>query len=166
MGLGNELRYCVGQIEERGDISWAKAEQYDFGSYPRVAINNNGTVVKGHQSQAYRDIYTTVGVVDTDEKKINWGKAQHCDRGVNAAVSLLDDGTVVCVYLTDSVGSYSTCYRVGSADVQNKSIDWENMACYGNGREVAVAAMKVVWWLRCIKVCGKQSILQAWEASI
>lgn len=124
-GSDNDLWYYVGTIDKSGVITWEEAERPDwYGRNCRVAINNEGTVVEMHQSLTQRRIYSRVGVVK--EGKISWGECQRVEDGMNPAVALLDDGTVICVYLTSSLGSYSTYSRVGFVNVESKTIvEWE-----------------------------------------
>lgn len=135
----HDLWYYVGTIDTSGAITWGEAERPDwYGRNCRVAINNEGTVVEMHQSLTHRRIYSRVGVVE--EGKISWGECQGVEDGTNPAVALLDDGTVICVYLTSSLGSYSTYSRVGFVNVESKAIEWEDPTCYGSGRNLALAA--------------------------
>ena len=141
-GLHSRLYCNVGKIESGGDISWGNSVDYDHGLYPRVAINNAGTVVEVHVSQAFRDLYFRVGVVDTAKKAIQWGESHHYDSGMNPAVALLDDGTVISVHETSALGSHATYYKVGAVDVDHKNIVWGDSIPFGRGRELALAANK------------------------
>ena len=141
-GLRNRLYCNVGIIDGGGDISWGESVEYDSGLYPRVAINNAGTVVVVTRTQ-FRDLYFRVGVeVDTATKAIRWGDSHHYDSGMNPAVALLDNGTVISVYETTILGWYTTYYKVGTVDVDNKNIVWGDSLSYGQGRELALAANK------------------------
>ena len=138
-GLWNELCYQVGNVKD-GEISWKKACSYDYGLYPRVAINKHGTVVEVHEAQMHRNLYYHVGVVDTFRQKIEWSDSRYYDSGLAPAVALLDDNTVISVHQTSAFGSYATYYRIGTVDVEHKIINWGHSISYGRGRELALAA--------------------------
>ena len=140
-GLRSRLYCNVGKIESGGGISWGESSRFDHGGrYPRVAINNDDTVVEVHQSQYSRELHFRVGVVDTARKSIQWGNSRCYDSGMNPAVALLDGGSVISVYQTSALGSYATVYRVGSVDVEHKNILWGNPSSYGRGKKLALAA--------------------------
>ena len=139
-GLSKQLCYQVGKVKA-GEISWEnRACFYDYGLYPRVAINKHGTVVEVHEAQFVRDIYYRVGVVDTFSQKIEWSDSRYYDSGLAPAVALLDDNTVISVHQTSAFGSYATYYRLGTVDVKHKNIKWGHSISYGRGRELALAA--------------------------
>ena len=113
---------------------------YDHGLYPRVAINDHGTVVEVHQRRFHRDIYYRVGTVNNQPWRILWGNSQKYADGLAPAVALLDDNTVISVHQTNALGSHTTYYRVGTVDVKNKNITWGESTPYGQGRELALTA--------------------------
>ena len=144
--VGNQLWYQVGQVKAGGNITWGNPAQcYDHGRYPRVAINDHGTVVEVHErGRFHRDIYYRVGIVkiNTDGQlwRIHWATSQKCTDGLAPAVALLDDNTVICVHQTRALGSYTTYYRVGTVDVDNKNIKWGESTLYGQGKELGLTA--------------------------
>ncbi|MCP6760762.1 MAG: hypothetical protein NHB32_18910 [Fischerella sp. CENA71] len=119
-----------------GDDNFGKADRYDTGVSPSVALNNGNVVVEVHKSQSRDRLFYRVGKVEGD--KIDWGKYENnksidYDDGVQPSVAITNDGLVVEVHKSQSRDRLF--YRVGKVEgdtinwgkyENNKSIDYDD----------------------------------------
>ncbi|OUL33739.1 DNA/RNA non-specific endonuclease [Nostoc sp. 106C] len=106
-----------------GDDNFGKADRYDTGVSPSVALNNGNVVVEVHKSQSRDRLFYRVGKVESD--KIDWGKYENnksidYDDGVQPSVAITNDGLVVEVHKSQTYDRLY--YRVGK--VKGDEIDW------------------------------------------
>lgn len=119
-------------------VVWEDAEQYDTGYFPRVALNNGGTVVEVHQA-GYSEVdasglWINVGRVSGSKVEFDEGAAKFGD-GVKPSVALTDDGAVIVAWMN----GYKLWQRVGK--VNGSGIDWTGDALeFDDGKAPSVAA--------------------------
>jgi len=97
-----------------GDGSFGRADRYDAGISPDVAVNATNTVVEVHQSQNASTLWYHVGRVDGDT--IDWSGSVRYDDGVNPSVAIANDGLVVEVH--QSQNASTLWYHVGRVNVR------------------------------------------------
>ena len=123
---GSKMYSIVGLIE-RNNISWGntRPQPITTGHYPKVAINDENTVVEVHKSQWWKTAWYRVGTLDVHTKAIRW-----CSKdfpignpsGCNPAVALTNEGTVIIAYER----SDETYYRVGKINETATEIIWKD----------------------------------------
>jgi hypothetical protein len=101
-----------------GDDKFGKADRYDTGVSPDIALNNGNVVVEVHKSQNHDRLFYHVGRVKGD--KIDWHESHDYDDGVQPSVAITNDGLVVEVHKSQSRDRLF--YRVGR--VKGDKIDW------------------------------------------
>lgn len=101
----NGTLFCVGTLGENSEITWSVAATYGEGKRPKVAINDNGTVVEVHELVQPKE--KTACVVGQLRMKsadhpaasdIEWGPTTHLGRGSNPHIALNNDNRVVEVH--------------------------------------------------------------------
>lgn len=169
------IQCCLGKVMN-GKVQWWTDEvccedSVQWVHYPRVAINNSGTVVVVYfrrRPPARRSdfvehalnitsLHYLVGQVDKQAKAITWTGRGSYDSGTTPAVALLDDGTVVEVHETENPVLNDLYYHVGVIDSTKASIEWGPSHSYGEGKypSVAVTNAGVVVEMHKSEVRGK-----------
>ena len=99
--IGSTLKTRIGLVSEVDGsfyIDWGKDKRYGTGFFPRVSMNNDGIVVRVHQS-LMREVRYRIGRVNEATKTIDWWQgSQTIEKGYTPAVALTDNGHVVVVY--------------------------------------------------------------------
>ncbi len=116
-----ELPEDSGDGTSVGDGNFGKADGYDTGVSPDVALNDGNVVVEVHQSQAAFTLWCHVGKVEG--KKITWGGSIKYDTGVEPSVAITNDGLVVEVHKSQS---QDTLWYRGTGQVNGNTITWDN----------------------------------------
>lgn len=123
--------YHVGH-HNGNSVSWGGSKKYDNGAEPDVAVNNNNVVVEVHKSQSNFGLFYHVGIVNPSNNTISWGKgAKYDGGGMHPAIALNNNNQVVEVHQAPTSGHL--WYRVGTVNVQNKSINWGPSRDYQTG---------------------------------
>jgi hypothetical protein len=115
------------------DGGFGRADRYDAGIAPDVAVNATNTVVEVHQSQNASTLWHRVGRVNGDG--VDWSDSVQYDDGVNPSVAIADDGLVVEVH--QSQNASTLWHRVGR--VNGDGVDWSDSVQYDDGVNPSVA---------------------------
>ena len=89
------LKSCVGVVSDT--IHWGNEENYSYGYFPRVSLNNENLVVEVHACHHKRTVSYCVGKVDVGAKAIDWECSWEFGNVRAPAVALTDNGQVVVV---------------------------------------------------------------------
>jgi hypothetical protein len=97
---GKEICYACGQLEDSGHyISWGSPERYDFGSFPGVAIADDGFVTLVHQHGEEGDrVNRRVGTLRRNAHKIDFlsspqfAESITCNMGSQPSLGCSSDG--------------------------------------------------------------------------
>lgn len=121
-------------------VEWGDSHKYDNGTEPDVAMNNNNVVVEVHKSQGNFGLFYHVGIVNPDTKTIEWGSSHKYDGGgQHAAIAINNNNQAVEVHQAPTSGHI--WYRVGTINVDNKTIDWGDSHDYQTGSDPSVALL-------------------------
>lgn len=133
----DRLYIRVGKVNSTR-VDWEDAENYDTGYFPRVALNNGGTVVEVHQAgyseQDASGLWIRVGrisgsKVEFDEVAVKFGD------GVKPSVAVTDDGAVIGAWMN----GYKLWQRVGK--LNGSGVSWSGDALeFDDGKAPSVAA--------------------------
>lgn len=137
----------ISPVYTRPEQRWAlkRANPYDEGEYPCVAINDDNIVVEFHQDQNHYYLWYHVGVADGSSKFIDRAKeATYLGRGAKPSVAV-SGNTVVAVNETNALG-WALWQSVGTIDPEALTISWGDIKSYdkGDSPSVAMAGAKVV----------------------
>jgi hypothetical protein len=139
-GLSTKMWYHVGSVDPNAKtVAWGDSINYDSGSVPSVAINNNGVAVEVHQSDGpSTNLWYHVGVVNSAAKTVAWGSSINYDQGANPSVAITDDGFVIEIHRSEA---FDTLWcRTGIVDANSKTITWlTGSRQYDKGSNPAVA---------------------------
>ena len=120
-----------------GRIAWGNSENFGEGSHPTVSVNDDGTVVVVYKSRWHRRLFYRVGNVREEDLTLKWsGEPTDYDSGMRPVVALNNKGQVLEMHMTDTFGSFTTLYRVGT--LQGDSIEWstDDSLEYRSGKRV------------------------------
>jgi hypothetical protein len=116
-----------------GDDNFGKADRYDTGVSPDIALNDGNVVVEVHQSQNHKTLWYNVGKVEGN--KIAWRESIEYDDGIEPSVAITNDGLVVEVH--QSQNRKTLWYHVGR--VNGDTIKWGESIEYDDGIDPSVA---------------------------
>jgi GH18 family chitinase len=133
-----ETRKAIGSDLEAGtsvgDGDFGKADSYDRGVAPAIALNSENVVVEVHQSGDANTLWYHVGKVDRD--KITWGGSIYYDDGILPSVAINNDGLVVEVH-EKGASDGTLWYHVGR--VEDNKINWGGSIYLDHGLKPSVA---------------------------
>jgi hypothetical protein len=116
----DRLYIRVGKVEGES-IVWQEDDQYGSGYFPRVALNNSGTVLVVHQADNGFNLCMRVGRV-SGKVVVFEGEAFSIGNGTRPCVAITDDGTVIATW---SAGG-ELWQRVGN--IQGSGVNWTREA--------------------------------------
>lgn len=130
----NLMFYRVGVWEEKGAIQWEsladatlgrppKKRYYSSGAYPRVAINDENTILEVHKGQCSDMCFYRVGRADMDKRKISWGNSTYFNVGLNPDVGVNNKNTALVVFM-DNIFTKHLNYRVGQISRVGGEVTW------------------------------------------
>lgn len=125
--IQKRLWYNVGTLNGQ-QIKFGGSDDYDWGYYPAVAANSNGTVIEVHAG--YSDLWYHVGKVNVAEKKLVWQTPSVEIPGTGsseAAIAWSPEGQIVLGYLH---GGYLST-RMAKINANNR-LEW-----YGESRALS-----------------------------
>lgn len=141
---GNMLYSKMGQVNEKGVLTWQGKVQYDFGNEPDVAVSANGTVVEVHRTDNWiftNELWYHVGKVTGNS--IAWGTSIKYDTGYTPRVTT--DGTGLVLEVHRAGNGDDLYYKVGRVNADGNGIDWNDSVRYdsGAGPDVAMNSSRV-----------------------
>jgi len=114
------------------DVDLGLAVQYDDGSRPNVAINNNA-IVEVHESETFNTLWYRVGT--PNQATVDWGGSHKYDDGQRPAVALNNKNVAVEVHKSQAANTL--WYHVGT--LSGTSLSWGGSHQYDDGVEPRVA---------------------------
>ena len=125
LAWSDKIHYQIGTLLEDFTVRWLEEDKglssRGDGKFPRVALNNNNTVVVVYESR--RHIHYHLGKLNTKTDKIQWTGQGNISWGRYPAVALNDRGQIVIGY--EAIVGYSTYYRTAQLQTQdNTTINW------------------------------------------
>ncbi|MEI5907693.1 carbohydrate binding domain-containing protein [Bacillus spongiae] len=124
---GSSVYFNGGTLNSDGKINWWKGTdsgtRYGYGSFPSVAMSEDGTIVEVHEDGAGSSkMYYTIGKLDEESKSIqlNADNAIYFADGTNPQIELLEDGTVIETHVKDE----KLYYNLGVLNKEEEKIYW------------------------------------------
>jgi hypothetical protein len=133
--------FCrVGRADaEVKTIDFGDSHEYDTGDVPRVALNDSDVVVEVHEANTPSiNMWYHVGRLDAARKRVDFGGSHRYDTGVTPSIALNNQNVVVEVHQAPGL-SDNLWYRVGTVDVDRRTISFGGSTKYDTGANPSVA---------------------------
>ncbi|MFA8451585.1 MAG: hypothetical protein ACEPOW_12910 [Bacteroidales bacterium] len=140
-GSGNHLIYHVGKLsDDNKTISFGNGQNFDNGESPKIVINNNNVVVEVHKSQSNFGLWCHVGIADPNTGTIAWGQGSRYEAtGQFPSITINNNNMVIESHQSQTYGTLF--FRVGTVNVDTKTISWGACHKYQTGMEPDIALL-------------------------